>query len=142
EAGLQIYWPNQEDTAKEQIESLKEFFKQGKLYLKLRDDTAARKEPGPIADPRLDALRPYFSGAKHVMIEANSRKEIAEALLFAEEEKIKPIITGGLDAWKLADEIKKRGVAVIVGPVMQKPATNHDPSDAPYANAGRLQEAG
>jgi imidazolonepropionase-like amidohydrolase len=75
-------------------------------------------------------------------MEAHSRKAIAESLLFAEKENLDIIITGGTDAWKLADELKTRNVPVIVGPVIRNPLSDSDPSDAPYANPGRLFEAG
>ncbi|MDB5387230.1 MAG: imidazolonepropionase [Planctomycetaceae bacterium] len=127
---------------KEQLEQLKEFLKQGRLYLKLKADTAAAGQSGPIPDPRYDALKPYLSGEKRVFVEASQRQEIAEALLFADDEKLKIVVMGGTDAWKLAPELKARNVPVIVGPVMTRPVTETDPFDAPYANAGRLFEAG
>ncbi len=141
EAGLQINWPGGSN-AKKQTDQLREFLKQARLYGRWRADRAKNKRPGPISDPRLEALRPYLNGKKPVFIEANSRKQIAEALLFAEKEKLNIVITGGADAWKVADELKKRNVPVIVGPVMRRPVAGFDPFDAPYANPGRLQAAG
>src|SRR5262249_34312259 len=95
-----------------------------------------------IQDPRYESLGPYLRGDKPVFVEANSRRQIAEALLFAEKEKLKIVISGGADAWKLADELKKRDVPVIIGAVMSRPQEEYDPFDAAYANAGRLHEAG
>src|SRR5206468_2578368 len=98
--------------------------------------------PPPIRDPRYEALAPYLEGQKRVYIEANSRKEIAEALLFAEKEGLKIVVTGAKDAWKLAGELKKRAIPVIIGAVMSRPVEEYDPFDAVYANPGRLHEAG
>src|SRR5205823_8637499 len=111
-------------------------------YLKLKKGAAESKTTQPIRDPRYEALAPYFEGRKRIFLEANSRKDIAEALLFAEKEGLKIVITGGADAWKLAAELKKRDVPVIVGAVMAKPTEEYDPFDASYANPGRLHEAG
>jgi imidazolonepropionase-like amidohydrolase len=141
EAGLQIIWPSESRMEKE-TEILEDFFEQARLYDRLRTKAAKADEPGPIADPRFEAMRPYLHGEKPVFIEADSQKQIAGALLFAEEQKLKPVITGGTDAWKLAGELKKRNVPVIVGRVMRSPTARHDPFDAPYANAARLWEAG
>jgi imidazolonepropionase-like amidohydrolase len=127
---------------KEQLEQLKEFLKQGRLYLKMQAETAAAGQSGPIPDPRYDALKPYLAGEKRVFIEANQPQEIAEVLLFGDEEKLKIVILGGTDAWKLAPELKSRNIPVVVGPVMTRPTSEYDPFDAPYANAGRLFEAG
>ncbi|MFP6768183.1 MAG: amidohydrolase family protein, partial [Planctomycetaceae bacterium] len=77
-----------------------------------------------------------------VLIEAHTRSQIVEAILFAETEKLKLVITGGTNAWKVAESLRKRRIPVIVGPVMRRPINDWDPSDAPYANPGRLFEAG
>ena len=150
EAGLQITWPQGKDSEKP-IEELREFFAQGRLYDQIArgQKSAAGDQKADvggqrsgIVDPRYESLGPYLRGEKPIFVEANTRQEIAEALLFAEKEKLKIVITGGLDAWKLADELKKRDVPVILGPVMHAPVSDYDPFDAPYAAAGRLHEAG
>ncbi|MCA9071764.1 MAG: amidohydrolase family protein, partial [Planctomycetaceae bacterium] len=138
EAGLQVIWP----TAKKQQDELHEFLEEARLYDRLRTEAKKQDRLGPLTDPRLEALRPYIKREKPVFVEAQTRKAIAEALLFAEKEKLDIILTGGTDAWKLADELKNRKVPVILGPVMRSPMSKDDPSDAPYANAGRLFEAG
>ncbi len=138
EAGLQIIWPR----SKKQQDELSEFLEEARLYDRLQMKAEEQNRLGPITDPRLEALRPYVTRQKPVFVEADSQKAIAESLLFAEKEKLKLVITGGTDAWKLAGELKAREVPVIVGPVMRSPMSNADPSDAPYANPGRLFEAG
>ncbi len=95
-----------------------------------------------ITDPRYEALAPYIRGEKSVFIEADTKQEIVEALKFAEQEKLKIVLCGVTDGWKVADQIKAANVPAIVGPVMRKPVEEYDPFDAPYANAGRLHEAG
>lgn len=138
EAGLQINWPS----GKKQQDELHEFLEEARLYDRLRTEAKKQKRFGPLTDPRLEALRPYINREKPVFIEAESRKAIAEALLFAEKEKLDLILTGATDAWKLAGELKKRKTPVILGPIMRSPMSRNDPSDAPYANPGRLFEAG
>src|SRR5262249_62196624 len=60
----------------------------------------------------------------------------------SDELKVKVILSGATDAWKVADELKKRDVPVIVGPVMDLPTDRDDPYDGPYANPARLYRAG
>lgn len=157
EAGLQVNWPEKsprssyrtisdEDRekarkqAEERIDQLRDFLEQTRLYDKLRKQND--EDSQQLIDPRLEALRPYVNKEKPVFIEADSRQQIAEALLFAEKEDLRIIITGGTDAWKLADELKARNTPVIIGPVMRRPLEDYDPYDAPYANPGRLHAAG
>ncbi|RPI84802.1 MAG: amidohydrolase, partial [Planctomycetaceae bacterium] len=141
EVALQLDWPEGGDSqpVSEQITA---FLKQARTYLKLKEQAGASSSPLPIKDPRFEALEPYLARRKRVHIEANSRKGIAEALLFAEKENLSIVITGAAEGWKLAAELKNRDVPVIVGAVMARPFSEYDPFDAAYANPGRLHEAG
>lgn len=135
-AGLSLTWPEDD----ERQLRLARFMKECRLY----DAARAHKETANsvLKDPRYEAMRPYITGKKPIFVEAHSRQQIAGALIWAEEEKLKIVITGGTEAWKLARTLKARKVPVIVGPVMQAPIESWDPYDAPYANPGRLFEAG
>jgi imidazolonepropionase-like amidohydrolase len=135
-AGLSLNWPEDDEGQ----QRLARFLKECRLY----DAARSHKETADtvLRDPRYEAMRPYVTGKKRIFIEAHNRQQIAGALVWAEEEKLKIVITGGTDAWKLASELKSRKVPVIVGPVMRAPIENWDPYDAPYANPGRLFETG
>mgnify|MGYP001197586929 FL=1 len=144
ELGLRVHWPtDSSDTKRRQrADEFRRLIAQARQYHKLLKAARAAKQPGPIGDPRLDALGPYINRKRPVLVEAHSRRAIVEAIQFAKTEKLKLIITGGTNAWKVADLLKARDIAVIVGPVMRAPVKTWDPSDAPYANPGRLHEAG
>jgi imidazolonepropionase-like amidohydrolase len=121
----------------EKVRRLRELFQQAVAY-----DEARKQSPGKPVNPRLESLVPYARGQKPVVVQANRRQEILDALQLADELKWKLVLSGGLDAWKVADELKKRDVPVIVGPVMALPQETYDPYDAPYACPRRLHEAG
>jgi imidazolonepropionase-like amidohydrolase len=121
----------------ERLKQLKDLFAQALAY----DD--GRKQSSKIpANPRLEALVPYARGQKPVVIQANRRQEIIDALKLADELKIKVILSGATEAWKAVDEIKKRDVPVIVGPIMAMPGDRNDRYDAPFINPAKLKEAG
>jgi imidazolonepropionase-like amidohydrolase len=133
--GLAVNWPNKA----EEVTALKEFVKASRQYDELRKINM----PGVVVrDPRYEAMRPYLNRSKPVFIEAHSRKHMAEALNWAADEKLRVILTGATDAWKLGGELKARKIPVIVGPVMRRPMEEWDTFDAPYANPGRLFENG
>ena len=155
EAGLQVNWPRarsynpfsggsseSDDRLTERIEQLEDFLDEGKRYLAGQAAAEGADELGPVPDPRFEALAPYLSGEKTVFFAADSARQIAQSLAFAEKFVLKPVITGGADAWKLREELAEKDVPVIVGPVMRRPTEDHDPYDAPYANPGLLHEAG
>jgi imidazolonepropionase-like amidohydrolase len=121
----------------EKLRKAKDLFKQAIAY-----DQARQAGSKDSVDPRLEALVPYAKGQKPVVIQANRKDDIMEALKFADDLKLKMILSGGIDAWKVADELKKRDVPVIVGPIMTMPQEAYDPYDAPYACPARLFEAG
>jgi imidazolonepropionase-like amidohydrolase len=121
----------------ERIRRLKDLFKQAAAH-----DEARKQNPELPGNPRLEALAPYLRGEKPVIIQANRKQEILDTLKLADELKVKVIISGGVDAWKVADELKKRQVPVIVGPIMTMPQENYDPYDAPFACPAKLYEAG
>ena len=135
-AGLSLNWPEDDESQ----QRLARFFKECRLY----DAARSNKETANsvLKDPRYEAMRPYVAGKKRIFVEAHSRQQIAGALIWAEEEKLKIVITGGTEAWKLGRALKARNVPVIIGPVMRAPIEGWDPYDAPYANPGRLFEAG
>ena len=147
EAGLHILWPSGANR-KQPIEELKKHFAAARLYdaARTRSEDAAKNGDTAastlLIDPRFEAMRPYLKGDRPVYVEVETRQEILETLHFASQEKLKVILCGAIDAWKVADKIKEAGASVVVGPVMRKPQEDYDPFDAPYANAGRLHEAG
>jgi hypothetical protein len=119
------------------LRRLKELFRQALVYEKAR-----KESPERAVNPRLEALVPYAAGRKPVVIQASRKNEIVEALKLADELKLKVILSGGMDAWKVAGELKKRDVPVIVGPILSLPAERHDPYDAPFACPAKLHAAG
>src|SRR5262249_51804572 len=127
---------------KERIDAIKEQFRRAVAYDRVV--TASKADPGraPTPDPRLAALAPYANGEKPVVFRADRAVEILDALAIAEELKLKAIISGGIEAWKVADRLKAAQVPVLVGGTLQLPAEPTDPYDAPYANPAKLHAAG
>lgn len=133
----------------EKVRRVKELFKQALAYDEARRSaavpaasTGGRDARAPVLDPRLEALIPYARGEKPVVIQANRKPDILEALKLGDELKLKMILSGGIDAWKVTDDLKKRNIPVILGPIMVMPQQPFDPYDAPFACAAKLHEAG
>jgi len=121
----------------EKIRRLKLLFEQALAY-----DQARKQNSAQPVNPRLEALVPYAQGQKPVVLQAFRKQDILEALKLADEFKLKVILSGAVDAWKVAAELKKRNIPVIVGPTLTMPQEIYDPYDAPYACPARLHEAG
>lgn len=112
----------------------------------------------PVADPDYEVLQRVLSGEERVYFSANTAEEIAYAVRLGEQYGFTPVIVGGRDAWRVAELLKARNVAVLASvdfprPRRWKPADSAATLDAAvlrekeeveqaYANAGRLARAG
>jgi imidazolonepropionase-like amidohydrolase len=134
--------PDPNRRRQERLEAIKEQFRLALAYDAVMTEAAARKAPLPVRDPRLAALVPYAKGERPVIFRAERLVEILDALKLAEALKVKAVISGGSDAWKVASELKAAKVPVIVSGTLRLPNSPADPYDAPYANPARLHEAG
>ncbi len=98
--------------------------------------------PGAQVDVVLEALVPYVRGERPVIFLADREQEIRAAIRFAEEMKLRPIILGGNDAWKVAQLLREKNVPVILNGVLDLPMREDDPYDVLFENAAKLQRAG
>lgn len=121
----------------------------------------------PAWDPDYAVLRSAMGGQIPVFFAADRAADIKRALELGEEYGFRPVIVGGGEAWRVADLLRQRGIAVLVSldfpePQQWKPESesesegeegSQEPLDAAaerekreienrYANAGRLAAAG
>lgn len=127
---------------KEKLDAIKDQFRAALEYSRVVDAAEAGKAVMPAPDPRLAALAPFAKGEKPVIFVAERRMEILDALKLADEMKVKAIISGGAEAWKVADELKAAKVPVLLAGALRVPLDRTDHYDAPYANAAKLHAAG
>lgn len=121
----------------DKLNKLKELFEAARRY------DASKKAGLPIpVNPRLESLLPYARGEKPVIFTADRKADIVAALKLSDDLKVKPIISGGLDAWRIAAELKKRDVPVILGPILSLPRGVGERYDSAYTTAAKLHEAG
>lgn len=122
---------------------LKEQFEEAQRYVKLR-------EAGEIAvDTKLESYMPYVKGQRPVMFHVDSEDGIREALKFAKALKLKAIIVGGAESWKVTKELVADKVPVIYqAPVITNPSgtvdpySDMDPYDSPLVAPYLLNKAG
>jgi imidazolonepropionase-like amidohydrolase len=106
---------------------------------------AQAKDPSlPNVEPDhvLEALVPVINGQWPFIVVANEERDIKGAIEFAEEQKVKMILSGGADAWKVASLLKEKNVPVVLGPILRLPQHEDDAYDQSFAAAKALYEAG
>ncbi|MDQ2922609.1 MAG: amidohydrolase family protein [Acidobacteriota bacterium] len=130
-------------TSARQVEQIRKMLKDAEAYGRAHDAYAKDKTlPRPDQSVVLEALVPYVRGERPVIFRADRESEIRGAIRFAEELKLKPIILGGDDAWKITGLLKEKNVPVILTGILDLPTREDDFYDALYENAAKLQQAG
>lgn len=98
-------------------------------YLK-RHPNSPRRLP---VDPALDAMGAVVSGALPVVMEANTEVEIRRALQLAEEFGFRVWISGGREAFEVADLLAEKKIPVLVS--LKFPKKPDDPDKKPASKA-------
>lgn len=131
------------ETNARQLEQIRKMLRDAEAYGRSQDAYAKdRSLPRPDQNIVLESLVPYVRGQQPVIFRAEREAEIRGAIRFAEEMKLKPIILGGNDAWKVASLLKDKNVPVILTGVFTLPVREDDAYDSLYENPAKLQEAG
>jgi imidazolonepropionase-like amidohydrolase len=137
---------NPQDVARtrtRQLDSLRAMLRDAEAYAQAQEAYAKdRALPRPRQDVVLASLVPAARRQMPVLFIADRAADIREAIAFAEEAKLKPIIVGGRDAWQVAALLKQKDVPVLLGGILDLPSREDDPYDVNYAAPGKLAAAG
>ena len=120
------------------LDRLRDLFRDAQAYAKASAARARRFD----RDPVLEALVPVVEGRLPIIVEANLARDIRAALEFADEFKLRMILSGAQDVVPVIAEIQRRKVPVILGPILALPPREDDPYDLLFTNAAALHAAG
>jgi len=126
-----------------QLDSLRTILRDAEAYGKAID--AAERDrtlPRVQRDVVLASLVPAVRGQMPVLFTADRASDIRAAVAFAKEMKLKPVILGGGEAWRVASFLKESNVPVIVNNVLALPRGEDEPYDVNYSSPGKLHQAG
>lgn len=126
-----------------QLDSLTAILREADAYGKAQDAYAKDKTlPRPAHDVVLASLVPVVRGEMPVLFTADAATDIRDAVNFAEENHLKPIILGGRDALEVAPLLKAHHVPVVVTSVMDLPSREDDAYDVNFSMPAKLAAAG
>ncbi len=126
-----------------QMDSLRTLLRDADAYAKAQDAYAKDKSiPRPAHDVVLESMVPAVRGQMPVIFPADRANDIRDAVTFAEEMHLKPIIMGGEQAVDVAAFLKQHNVPVVVTAVMHIPSREDDPFDVNYSIPAKLAAAG
>jgi imidazolonepropionase-like amidohydrolase len=132
----------QEKQRDEKVEKLKEVFRDAKAYARALAAAGKPGVPRRAVDVRLAALAPAVEGRIPVVVAAQQLSQIRDALQWGKDESLRIVIWGGADAWRMADDLAKAQVPVVVDSPMELPRRDDEPYDNTFSNAGKLARAG
>ncbi|MBL8555064.1 MAG: amidohydrolase family protein, partial [Phenylobacterium sp.] len=125
-----------------QIVLIKETLADVRAYMANRAayDRAAYRDLA-VSRADLEALIPVVTGEMPLMAVANKATDIRAILLLAKEEKIRVIISGGAEAWRMAPQLAAASVPVLISSTTDRPS-DMESLAATLENAARLEKAG
>lgn len=144
EPELKTFDERQKERKKNQdkaLARLAELLARARAHAAAQAAAAAGQAAAPELDLALEALAPAARGEVPVVFRADAEDDIRGALAFAAQHGLKPIIAGGLEAWRCADELLAKGAAVLAN-VDRLPRREADAYDAAYTNVLALHRAG
>jgi len=93
-------------------------------------------------DVKLESMAPVVRGQLPVLVFADRARDIRNALEFCDKQKLKMILAGGEEAYKLKELLRSKNVAVILRPMLSLPEEEDDPYDRLLTQPAELSAAG
>ena len=93
-------------------------------------------------DLKLEALGPVVRGELPVLVFANRARDIRNAVEFCDKQKLKMILAGGEEAYKVKDLLRSKDIPVILRPMLSSPPEDDDPYDRLLSQPAELAAAG
>src|SRR5207244_4855884 len=90
--------------------------------LALNEQMGGRGIPRPRHDAASAALFSVLDGKMPVVFKAVTAEEIRRAIRFADEFKLRPVIYGGAEAWRVSSLLKERDIPVLLDLSFKLPA--------------------
>ena len=102
-----------------------------------------RRASRTLAESRLDleALQPVLAGTMPLVVSVDRASDISAVLRIAHDYGLRLVITGGAEAWRVAGELARAHVPVVLDPLTDAP-TDFSHLGARFDNAALLDRAG
>jgi imidazolonepropionase-like amidohydrolase len=92
-------------------------------------------------DLKLEALVPVIRGELPVLVFANRARDIRSAVEFCDKQKVKMILAGGAEAYKVKELLRSKSIPVILQPTLTAPLEEDEPYDRSLSQPAELVEA-
>ncbi len=93
-------------------------------------------------DLKLEAMAPVIRGQLPVLVFADRARDIRNAIEYCDKQKLKMILAGGEEAYKVKDLLRSKGIPVILRPTLSLPSEEDDAYDRLLTQPAELSAAG
>jgi imidazolonepropionase-like amidohydrolase len=93
-------------------------------------------------DVKLEALAQVVRGQLPLLVFADRARDIRNAVDFCDKQKLRMILAGGEEAYKVKDLLRSKNVPVVLRPMLSLPEEEDDPYDRPLSQPAELSQAG
>ncbi len=146
--GIHLNWPNmrilsytnappleeQQVRMQKELAGIKTLFNDARAYVnsELHDEV----------NLNLEAMRGLFDGSKKLYVHCDYVREIIAAVEFCRDQKIKMVLVGGKDSYKVTELLKENKIPVVLGNIHSVPQSVDDDLMLPFKLPGILYKAG
>src|SRR5205807_6166784 len=122
-----------------QVNELTDWIDRARHYAQAMEKGAVSKYD---RDLKLEALAPVVRGELPVLVFANRARDIRNAIEFCDKQKLKMILAGGTEAYKVKDLLRSKDIPVILRPMLSLPNEEDDPYDRLLTQPAELSQSG
>ena len=130
-------WSAAQERYREAVAQLDEWLDAARRY-----DQAVKAGVDLPRDLKNEAMAKVVNREMPVLLSANGERNIRNAAEWAQGQNLRFVITGGREAWKIADWLAENNVDLILSGTQAMPAGQDAAYDEAYANPGKLHAAG
>ena len=130
-------WSAAQERYREAVAQLDEWLDAARRY-----DQAVQAGVDLPRDLKNEAMAKVVNREMPVLLSANGERNIRNAAEWAQGQNLRFVITGGREAWKIADWLAENDVDIILSGTQAMPAGQDASYDEAYANPGKLHAAG
>jgi imidazolonepropionase-like amidohydrolase len=134
-------WKSPEDQIKareKRLRQIDDFFTEAEAYAKAK----AANAPGFSIVPAWEAVLPVLKKEVPLFLHANEQRQIRSALEWAARRQYRAVLSGGRDAWRVADLLAKHKVPVVYEHVFTETLRDTEPYDVHFTAPNLLHKAG
>jgi imidazolonepropionase-like amidohydrolase len=122
-----------------QVNEITDWIERARHYAQVMEKSSPAKYD---RDLKLEALAPVVRRELPLLVFADRSREIRNAVEFCDKQRLRMILAGGSEAYKIKDLLRSKGVPVILRPVLTLPLDEDDPYDRLLSQPAELAAAG